>query len=109
MHIDIYINLGAIKLVAESFDTVLNSRIYTFSPLTSKSKMASPPPTNPKAFVFDIFGTVVNWRESLAKGLSEAANSAVEAAQGSDKVPEAVVARVRDMVFTDWQWFASEW
>jgi 2-haloacid dehalogenase len=71
--------------------------------------MTSPIPPNPRAYVFDVFGTVVNWRESLAKGLAAAARTAVETSEGSGKITETVVTRVRGMTHTDWQWFANEW
>ncbi|KAH6654785.1 HAD-like domain-containing protein [Truncatella angustata] len=62
----------------------------------------------PKAFVFDVFGTVVNWRQSLALGLASAAKSAVSAKGTSDDAP-GLVARVQNMTHTDWEWFATEW
>ncbi|KAK6836669.1 hypothetical protein PG987_007164 [Apiospora arundinis] len=62
----------------------------------------------PKAYVFDIFGTVVNWRHSLAKGLEASARKIVEASAFS-KVDEAVLTRARDMTFSDWEWFAFQW
>lgn len=58
----------------------------------------------PKAFVFDVFGTVVNWRQSLALSLEAAAKSAIASTKES-----ALVERVKNMTHTDWEWFASEW
>lgn len=62
----------------------------------------------PKAFVFDVFGTVVNWRQSLAVGLADAARSASEKLQSSGG-DEGLIFRVRNMTHTDWEWFATEW
>lgn len=62
----------------------------------------------PKAYVFDIFGTVVNWRYSLAKGLEASAQKIIDESAFSD-VDEAVLARARDMTFSDWEWFAFQW
>ncbi|KAI0127241.1 HAD-like domain-containing protein [Xylariales sp. AK1849] len=63
----------------------------------------------PKAFVFDVFGTVVNWRYSLANGLTAAAQSALKGHKNSDDVTEELATRVKGMTHTDWEWFAAEW
>lgn len=63
----------------------------------------------PKAFLFDVFGTVVNWQDSLTKDLAAAAASAVEthAQKGNDGLN--AVARVKGMVYADWEYFALQW
>lgn len=58
----------------------------------------------PKAFVFDVFGTVVNWRQSLALSLASAAHAAAERT-ADDKLTK----RVEGMTHTDWEWFAADW
>lgn len=61
----------------------------------------------PKAFVFDVFGTVVNWRQSLALGLADAAQSAI--ANNENSANPSLQSRLKDMTHTDWEWFAAEW
>lgn len=63
----------------------------------------------PKAFLFDVFGTVVNWQDSLTTGLAAAAAGAVEAhaQRGNDGLP--AIARVKGMVYADWEYFALQW
>lgn len=63
----------------------------------------------PKAFLFDVFGTVVNCQDSLTTDLAAAAASAVEAhaQRGNDGL--AAVARARGMVYADWEYFALQW
>ncbi|KAI0140599.1 HAD-like domain-containing protein [Pestalotiopsis sp. NC0098] len=70
--------------------------------------MSSSKVSAPKAFVFDVFGTVVNWRQSLALSLQAEANSALTSIQSSGEV-NALIERVKSMTHTDWEWFASEW
>ncbi|KAK6066688.1 haloacid type ii [Seiridium cupressi] len=62
----------------------------------------------PKAFVFDVFGTVVNWRLSLALGLADAARSAGKAKAASSN-ESAAAAKAKNMTHTDWEWFAVDW
>ncbi|KAK7964195.1 2-haloacid dehalogenase [Apiospora saccharicola] len=62
----------------------------------------------PKAYLFDVFGTVVNWRYSLAKGLEASARKVVEEGTSSG-VDAAVLERARGMTFSDWEWFAFQW
>lgn len=62
----------------------------------------------PKAYLFDVFGTVVNWRHSLAKGLEAAARKVAEEG-ASGGVDAAVLERARGMTFSDWEWFAFQW
>lgn len=62
----------------------------------------------PKAYLFDVFGTVVNWRYSLAKGLEAAARKVVVEGTSSG-VDAAVLERARGMTFSDWEWFAFQW
>ncbi|KAK8062385.1 haloacid dehalogenase [Apiospora hydei] len=62
----------------------------------------------PKAYLFDVFGTVVNWRHSLAKGLEASARKVIEGTS-TGVVDEAVLARARSMTFSDWEWFAFQW
>ncbi|KAK7912007.1 hypothetical protein PG985_014488 [Apiospora marii] len=62
----------------------------------------------PKAYLFDVFGTVVNWRYSLAKGLEAAARKVIEEGTSSG-VDAAVLERARVMTFSDWEWFAFQW
>jgi hypothetical protein len=62
----------------------------------------------PKAFVFDVFGTVVNWRQSLALSVAAAAQSAIQGRDASGQ-EGALVTRVEHMTHTDWEWFVSEW
>ncbi|KAI1840781.1 hypothetical protein JX266_013055 [Neoarthrinium moseri] len=63
----------------------------------------------PKAFVFDVFGTVVNWRYSLAQGLSVAAQTAVQVHEANRSGDANVLTRAKALTHTDWEWFAYEW
>ncbi|KAK7959550.1 2-haloacid dehalogenase [Apiospora aurea] len=62
----------------------------------------------PKAYLFDVFGTVVNWRHSLANGLEASARKVIEETS-TGVVEEAVLARAGSMTFSDWEWFAFQW
>ncbi|KAK8079073.1 haloacid dehalogenase [Apiospora phragmitis] len=52
----------------------------------------------PEAYVFDVYGTVVNWRHSLAKGLEASARKVIE--EPSSGVDEAILTRAKDMTFS---------
>lgn len=62
----------------------------------------------PKAFVFDVFGTCVDWRYSLTKGLVEAAQNALQA-QTPMTPDHSARRRASEMTWTHWEAFALAW
>jgi len=62
----------------------------------------------PKAFVFDVFGTLVDWRYWLTKGLVEAAQTALQTKTPMSPNP-STRRRAAEMTWTHWEAFAVEW
>lgn len=62
----------------------------------------------PKAFLFDVFGTVVDWRSSINDYLAKASSDAVNrhSSDISDSVP---IAKAKALRPEDWAKFSQEW
>lgn len=61
----------------------------------------------PRAFFFDTFGTVVEWRSCVTKALSAAAQQALN--DPLKDLPEDIRARGAAMTWQDWLALAEEW
>ncbi|KZF21423.1 2-haloacid dehalogenase [Xylona heveae TC161] len=61
----------------------------------------------PKALLFDVFGTVVDWRVTVVRELSSKCHSTLSSATAS--LPSTVRLRASTMGLTDWADFAEEW
>jgi 2-haloacid dehalogenase len=74
--------------------------------MTSKYDILATPP---KALTFDVFGTTVNWRETVTSTLVYSASAKVSSSSRSaDSSPE-VRAQLAKLTEQDWARFAQEW
>ena len=69
----------------------------------------APRRTAPKALLFDVFGTVVDWRSTVTARLHAAAQQALHQPDSSAPVPAAVRARAAALSAADWGRFAQAW
>ena len=61
----------------------------------------------PRALLFDVFGTCVDWRSTVTRALKEASRSALE--NDSSSIPENVRLVAADVTEEQWGRFAQEW
>jgi len=66
----------------------------------------SPPPT-PRALLFDVFGTCVDWRKTVISALQSQAHKSLNAATAS--LASKLRLRASTMTGEDWGRFAQEW
>jgi 2-haloacid dehalogenase len=66
------------------------------------------PLRNVKALVFDVFGTVVDWRSSVHAELIKRAAGKTSGPE-FPKFPEALQSRLKGLTDDDWATFAQEW
>lgn len=64
-------------------------------------------PFNVRALLFDVFGTVVDWRSTVTQGLYEASSRALKS--DTSGIPEAVQRKAGAMSLEDWGIFAQLW
>lgn len=63
-----------------------------------------------KALVFDVFGTVVDWRSTVHEELTRRAREKLDASAGGGSLPEPARERLRAMTERDdWAAFAEQW
>ena len=67
--------------------------------------MASPAP--PKAFLFDVFGTCVNWRYTVTRALEAQSHVALNSPTAS--LASRVRLKASSMTMADWGDFAQQW
>ncbi|KAF2727186.1 haloacid dehalogenase [Polyplosphaeria fusca] len=67
--------------------------------------MALPPP--PKALLFDVFGTCVDWRKTVVEELDARAHAALGSATAF--LATSVRVKATDMTLASWDSFAQEW
>ncbi|KAF2102054.1 haloacid dehalogenase [Rhizodiscina lignyota] len=60
-----------------------------------------------KGLFFDVFGTCVDWRGTVTRGLEDASSKALNAATSS--IPSAVRMKASNMTVGDWGTFAQKW
>jgi len=65
--------------------------------------------TPPKALTFDVFGTVVNWRDTVTETLVYAAAAQISSSSRSADLPPGVRSRSSQLKAQDWAKFAQEW
>jgi 2-haloacid dehalogenase len=65
--------------------------------------------TPPKALTFDVFGTTVNWRETVTSTLIARAAAKVSSSSGSADVSPEVRLQLAKLTNEDWARFAQEW
>lgn len=63
----------------------------------------------PKALTFDVFGTVVNWRETVTKTLINSAANKVSSSSKSAELNPNVRTKLSELTEDDWGRFAQEW
>ena len=61
----------------------------------------------PRALLFDVFGTCVDWRSSVTNGLWEAAHKSLNT--GTASIPSAVKLKASEMTMEKWGTFAQQW
>lgn len=61
----------------------------------------------PKALLFDVFGTVVDWRTTITHTLQTHASTALSSPTAS--LSSTVRLRASDLTLTDWDSFAQQW
>ncbi|KAK3945875.1 putative haloacid dehalogenase protein [Diplogelasinospora grovesii] len=73
--------------------------------------MTSPLLEGVKGLLFDVFGTVVDWRRSVEVFLKETASDKIASSPSfnASQVPPDTQARVRSLTDQDWATFAQEW
>ncbi|KAF3392787.1 Glutathione S-transferase omega-like 2 [Penicillium rolfsii] len=64
-------------------------------------------PTNAAAFLFDVFGTVVEWRSCITKALVGAAQQALD--DSNRDIPAETRARASTMTESDWLGVTEDW
>jgi 2-haloacid dehalogenase len=64
-------------------------------------------PTPPRALLFDVFGTCVDWRTTVTQALDAASHAALNSATAS--LASRVRLRASDMTTAHWGQFAQEW
>ena len=65
--------------------------------------------TPPKALAFDVFGTVVNWRETVTSTLICSAAAKVSSSSRSADLAPEVRSQLAKLTDQDWARFAQEW
>lgn len=65
--------------------------------------------TPPKALVFDVFGTVVNWRETVTSALIYSAAAKVSSSSRSADLSPEIRSQLAKLTDQDWARFAQEW
>lgn len=65
--------------------------------------------TPPKAMTFDVFGTVVNWRETVTSTLIHSAAAKVSSSSRSAELSPEVSSQLARLTDVDWARFAQEW
>jgi len=78
-----------------------------FSDLAACQKHNMPLSPFPRALLFDVFGTCVDWRSTVTNGLEKAAHESLDSASSS--IPSNVRLRAEEMNTNDWGKFAQEW
>lgn len=73
--------------------------------LISGVTMALSPP--PRALLFDVFGTCVNWRKSVVDALHAQSHASLNSATAS--LASSVRLRASDMTLEHWGLFAQQW
>lgn len=70
----------------------------------------APPPAlqKVKALLFDVFGTVVDWRSTIHAELIQRARNKIES-PGFQGFPQELQARLKGLTDDDWAKFAQEW
>jgi 2-haloacid dehalogenase len=63
--------------------------------------------TPPRALLFDVFGTCVDWRTTVTQALDAASHAALNSATAS--LASRVRLRASDMTIAHWGQFAQEW
>ncbi|KAK0116718.1 hypothetical protein ONS96_012569 [Cadophora gregata f. sp. sojae] len=63
----------------------------------------------PKALTFDVFGTVVNWRDTVTNKLIQSAASKTSFSPSSASLAPEVRTRLSQLTNDDWARFAEEW
>jgi 2-haloacid dehalogenase len=63
--------------------------------------------TPPRALLFDVFGTCVDWRTTVTEELDAASHAALNSATAS--LASRVRLRASDMTLVHWGMFAQEW
>jgi 2-haloacid dehalogenase len=63
----------------------------------------------PKGLMFDVFGTVVNWRETVTSTLIYSAAAKTASSSRSADVPSEVYTQLSKLTDQDWAQFAQEW
>lgn len=63
----------------------------------------------PKALVFDVFGTVVNWRKTVTSTLIYSAGAKVSSSSRSAEIPPGVYRRLVELTEKSWEEFAQQW
>ncbi|PKX98603.1 haloacid dehalogenase, type II [Aspergillus novofumigatus IBT 16806] len=66
-----------------------------------------PPQALPRVLFFDVFGTVVEWRNPVSKALHDAAQSALQ--DPEKNLSDPVRAKVSSMTQSDWLDITEEW
>src|SRR5579871_5457348 len=61
----------------------------------------------PRALLFDIFGTSVDWRSTVTNSLNDAAHKTLNSATAS--IPSSVRIKASRMSKKDWGQFAQQW
>lgn len=67
------------------------------------------PLTNVKALLFDVFGTVVDWRSSVTDELSLRTFRKLSSSSSEDVLSPALRARLEGLTPADWDRFIQEW
>jgi 2-haloacid dehalogenase len=65
--------------------------------------------TPPKALIFDVFGTVVDWRKTVTSTLIHSAIDKTSSSSRSANLPPAIRTRLSQLTDEDWACFAQEW
>lgn len=60
-------------------------------------------------FLFDVFGTVVNWRPTVAHALYTTGQEALNHPEKKDTISPATQAKLASMSTADWEAVASDW
>lgn len=82
--------------------------IETLPPITHRSTQISKAMDQVKALTFDVFGTCVDWRQTVTTALAARADARTHGPQW-DTVPENTRVRVEQLKEEDWAKFAEEW
>jgi 2-haloacid dehalogenase len=63
----------------------------------------------PRALAFDVFGTVVDWRETVTATLMSSAAAKTSSSSRSAELPPAIRLRLSQLTDLDWARFAQDW